>query len=440
MELPNGIVVKHAADRMKAYVSLSGDFGQVTVGMVLMELLNKGVVHGLDMGLIQSVAGTLAVDKYVEVASGTAPLPGRDGKVEMLVSVEKSDGGSFEKFVVVKQGDSLVYHIPPVPGADGMDVFGNVLPAPQIKDVPFIVGDGVEGLSSNPDVLVATRDGVLKCHPDGLVEVRPYRDLCDDADKDLGRISFTGDMKITGYVRAGATVVVTGSLMVEGGVEGAAVRCGGDLSVCSGVRGGGKAVIECEGNIWADRIEGAKILSGGAVTVGGDILDSEISAKGRVKARNIVGGKVVAAGGVSADRIGNDSETQTVIDVGGIHRYASQRAVLADSMVAQRLLTEGCASELFSFVRDNMDSNGVIHEDRLHNLEWYEKSLADSVKQCQELEKNVSELDELMKEMSGCNISANEIYPNVMLKLGFADRQVKGIMKNVLLKPSGVMH
>jgi uncharacterized protein (DUF342 family) len=441
MDLPIGIVVKHAADRMKAYVSLSGDFGQVTVGTVLMELLNKGVVHGLDMELIQSVVGTLAVDKYVEVAGGTSPLPGRDGRVEVLVPVEKGDGASFENFIVVKQGDSLVYHVPPVPGADGMDVFGNVLSAPQVKDVPFIVGNGVEGLNSNPDVLVATRDGVLKRHPDGLVEVRPYRELRNDVEKDLGRVSFTGDMKIAGSVRAGASVMVTGALMIAGTVEGAAVRCGGDLSVGAGVRGGGKAVIECEGSLWADRIEGAKALSGGAVTVSGDIVNSEISARGRVKAKSIVGGKVVAAGGVSADRIGHDDGgEQTVIDVGGIHRYAGQRAVLVDSMVAQRLLTEGCASELFSFVRDNMGSDGRIHEDKLHNLEWYEKSLNESVSRCRELEKNVNELDGLMKELSGCNISANEIYPNVLLKLGFADRQVKGVMRNVLLKPSGVMH
>jgi uncharacterized protein (DUF342 family) len=441
MDLPIGIVVKHAADRMKAYVSLSSDFGQVTVGMVLMELLNKGVVHGLDMELIQSVVGTLAVDKYVEVAAGTAPLPGRDGRVEVLVPVEKGEVGSFEKFIVVKRGDSLVYHVPPVPGADGMDVFGNVLSAPQAKDVPFIAGDGVEGLSSNPDVLVATCDGVLKRHPeDGLIEVRPYRELRNDVERDLGRVSFTGDMKIAGSVRAGSNVVVTGALMITGTVEGAAVRCGGDLSVGAGVRGGGKAVIECDGSLWADCIEGAKILSGGAVTVSVGIVDSEISARGRVKAKNIAGGKVVAAGGVSADRIGNDDEDRTVIDVGGIHRYAGQRAVLADSMVAQRLLTEGCASELFSFVRDNMGSDGRIHEDKLHNLEWYEKSLNESVSRCRELEKNVSELDDLMKELSGCNISANEIYPNVMLKLGFADRQVKGVMRNVLLKPSGVMH
>jgi len=291
-------------------------------------------------------------------------------------------------------------------------------------------------------VLVSTCDGVLRRGPDGRIEVRPFKEIRGDVDKGAGRVSFTGDLSVKGNVRAGAVIVVTGSLTVGGGIDGASVRCGGDLTVGAKVRGaGGAAVVECGGSVKADGIENAKFLTGGAVTVTGDIINSEINSKGRVKAEFIAGGKISAAGGVSADKIGYDTNNveQTVIDVGGIHRLAGERSVLMDSMVAQKLLLEGCVSELFSFVRDNMDADGKIPPDRLSSLEWYEKNLNESIARTREFEKSLNEFDEIMKRMAGCNISAKEVYPNVIIKLGFADRQVKEVMRNVLLKPSGVM-
>ncbi|GBU20643.1 hypothetical protein R80B4_00522 [Fibrobacteres bacterium R8-0-B4] len=446
MDQPRGIIVKHSADRMKAYVSLSNDFGQITVGMVLTELLNKGIVHGIDNEAVRSVVGESSFNSFVEVASGTEPQPGVDGKVEMLVDVGDDDGegGGSDKLVFVESGDTLARHVPPAPGTEGMDVFGNVVAPPETKDVTFIAGDGVVKVSSssNPDILVSTCDGVLRRHPNGKIDVRPYKEISGDIDKAAGRMSFTGDMKITGNIRSGVTVVATGSLMVGGGIEGASVRCGGDLTVGALVRGvGGVAVVECGGSAEAAGIENAKFLVGGDLTVTGEIVNSEINARGRVKAGVIAGGKVSGVGGVTADRIGYDTnnEQQTVIDVGGIYRLAGERAVLTDSMVAQRLLLDGCVSELFSFVRDNMDAGGKIPRDKLSSLEWYEKNLTESVGRCKEVEKSLDELDELMKKMSGCNVSAKEVYPNVTIKLGFADRQVREIMKNVLLKPSGVV-
>jgi len=484
MEQPKGIIVKHSADRMKAYVSLSNDFGPVTVGMVLTELLNKGVVHGIDNEAIRNTVDEAHYNTFVEVANGTEPQPGVPGKIEMLIAVpgegggesgeggeggEASgvgdDGGGYgadgygggyggekaavaagdaEKLVFVESGDTLARHVLPVPGTDGMDVFGNAVAAPDVDDVTLTVGEGVVKVSSssNPDIAVATCDGVLRRNKDGKIEVRPYKDIYGDIDRGAGRVSFTGDMKISGSIRSGVTVVVSGSLTVGGGIEGASVRCGGDLKVGSKVSGaGGVTVVECGGRVEAAGIENAKLLADGAVAVEGDIISSEVTSKGRVKANVIAGGKVAAAGGVSAERIGHDANNaeQTVIDVGGVHRLVGERAVLMDSMVAQKLLSEGCVSELFSFVRDNMGADGKIPREKLHSLEWYEKNLTEAIDRCRELEKSLKAFDEVLEKMSGCNITAGEVYPNVTIKLGFAVRQVKDVMRNVLLKPSGVM-
>jgi uncharacterized protein (DUF342 family) len=86
-----------------------------------------------------------------------------------------------------------------------------------------------------------------------------------------------------------------------------------------------------------------------------------------------------------------------------------------------------------------MGADGKIPADKLHSLEWYEKNLNESVGRCREFEKNLEDLEELLEKMSGCNVSAKTVYPNVTIKLGFAERQVREVMKNVFLKPSGVV-
>ncbi|MDR0331636.1 MAG: FapA family protein [Chitinispirillales bacterium] len=454
MEQPKGIIVKYTADRMKAFVMLSKSFGQINAGMVLTELLHKGIVHGLRNAMIHKIIAASHFDMYVEVAQGTDATPGTDGRVEVLAgAVERAvdakgepitaaggkagDNNIFDRIVIVKAGDRLARRVPPVPGVDGMDVFGNALPAPPVKDAALVGGGGVVSAQNDPNLLVAVHGGIFKYGSGGLAEVHPYREIDGDVSSAAGRVSFTGDLKIAGAIRQGSAVEVSGMLMVLGVIEGAAVKCGGDLSVGAGVRGAGAAVVECGGSAWAACIESAKFTSGGGVTVTEGIANSVVNAKGIVKARSIVGGKITAAGGVLAETVGDEGNAFTEIDVGAIHRYASERVLMKSTLETQHLLSEGYVSELFSYVRDNMDAEGRIPDDKLRSLEHYKNSMTGSAARCEEIEKKLQELEELLEELADCNIKAAEIRPNVLLKLGFANQQVKETLKNVLLKPSG---
>jgi uncharacterized protein (DUF342 family) len=449
MDESKGITVRHTADKMKAFVSLSGAYGPVTAGEVLTALLHKGVVHGLNTAVIHKFVGLSLFDKFVEVASGTVGTPGADGRVEILVSGFKPldalpaalTGKSAKskplcEFLIVKAGAALARRVPPVLGVTGMDVFGVPMAAPPVKDTALSGGKGTVIMSGDPDTLVAEYGGVFSIGPDGAAEVRPYMEVEGDV---TDYLSFDGCVKVAGAVRSGVMVDVTGSMLIMGEVGDAMIKCGGDLSLRGGAcSGGGNLTIECGGNVQADRIEGAKLTTEGGVTVAGDIVESAVTAEGALRARRILGGNITAAGGIFATQVGDESKPATVLDVGIVYRYAKERDNAKSGISTQILLAEGYMSELYCYVRDKMDDWGIIPPTVMSGYEQYRKNLADSLAMRRNLEKDVEMLDSRLKEAASCCISANEIYPNVSLRLGFSEQQVREVLKNVCLRPAGI--
>jgi uncharacterized protein (DUF342 family) len=443
MDQSKGIIVKYTADKMRAFVSLSRNFGPVTAGMVLTELLHKGIVHGLNTTVIHKVVSASVYDKYVEVAQGTPAVPGSDGRIEVLVpgadgeTVFGADLKPMHDFVVVKAGALLARRVPPLSGVDGMDIFGNAITAPRVKNIALRGGSGTGRLSSNPDMLVAGYNGVFERMPNGEIVVHPYMEIDGDVDA-AGNVSFTGCLKVAGSVRSSSSVEATGSLMVEGDVEGAVVRCGGDLALRAGVRGGGKAIIDCGGSVRSGSLEDVRLTARGGVAVDGDIVGSEVAAGGMVKARKIVGGSVAAAGGIYALQVGVDDGPQTVLDVTAAHGYVKKRKGLKGSIETQNLLSEGYMSELYCFVRDNMGEDGEIPDGKIPGFEQFLKNLMDSIAASREFEKNLCDVEAMLRGAAKCSVTVSEVYPNVLIKLGFSEQRVTAVLKNVLLKPTGV--
>jgi uncharacterized protein (DUF342 family) len=259
-----------------------------------------------------------------------------------------------------------------------------------------------------------------------------------DVDASFGTLSFKGDIRITGSVKSDCMVDASGSVVVMGDVEDAAVKCGGDLAVLSTVRGGEKSIIECGGNMWTLRLERTVLVAGGDVTVGEEIVNSDVNCKGLLKTNVILGGNIAAAGGVFATTVGNLAGVRTVVDVGAMHGYMKRRDSIKNSINVQNLLTEGYMSELFCNVRDRMDEFGEISEENLPVVDDLIKSLKDSVTVSDDLVKDLDELDTRLKAVAECSISIYEVFPGSHLKLGFTEQVVTSVLKNVYMRPAGI--
>lgn len=212
-------------------------------------LAAAGVCQGIDEEaialLLASPPGTPVV-----VARARLPEPSRDGTVEPLVEVhrrprrvrgDRVDHRERYALPQVAAGDPVARLVPPVPGADGVDVTGRPLSAAPARPARVQAGEGVVA-RPDPDggaTFFALREGrpVVErlAGLDWRVDVVPLLVHRGDVDVASGNLRFRGDVLIQGNVREGARVVAAGHVWVEGNVDGASIQADGDIQVAGGV-------------------------------------------------------------------------------------------------------------------------------------------------------------------------------------------------------------
>ena len=433
MNQQSSISVKFSDDKMRAFLSLSYGAVQLNAVAILSELLHRGVVHGLNTALIHKMVAESLFDRFVEVARGTPVKPAVDARIEILVDM--SQIGRFSDFINVGEGAKLARRFAPVPGSDGMDVLGNVIKAAAAKDSLLNGGQGTVVDGADPNLLLSSRGGSFTHLSDGSIEVRQSRKIEGDVDSSTGNISFPGDLIITGTVHSGFSVEVAGSLKILGDVRDAVVRCRGDMILRGGVMGSSKAMIVAGRSIKARFLENVKLTSAEDVLISEDIINAKINTKGILRARSVVGGSVAAAGGISVSKAGNERRVSTILDVGAMCNYEKEMENLVECINAQNMMNDGCVSELFCFVRDNMDESGVIGGDKISELDELRGNLAESINIRREFERSLEGIEGLLKTVSDSMIVADEVYPNVLMRFGYTEHLVKDMLTKVSVRP-----
>ncbi len=447
MNLRTNISVKYSSDKMKAYVLVPFQAAEATVQDVIADLQALGIVHGVSKAVIEKVFSGKHFDKYVEVARGTPVNPGVPGKIEILLDTsgvgkpkELKDGTVDHKvlsyFINVKSGTALARRIPPQFGLDGTTVFGKTVKAPPVKDIALNGGTGTQYSPDDANLLVAQYDGVFILHNSGLVEVHQSKEIPGDIDYSTGNITFTGDLLIGGTVRAGFKVEVSGSLKIMGCLEDAFVKCGGDLLIRSGVVGSGKGEIQCGGAMQARHLENVRVSVGQDLQVNEDILHCNIDCKGKVVARSVVGGNVSAFLGIQLERAGSVGEVRTVLDVGARYTWLRQQSVLSEKLKEQCVLLDAVKYEAYCFVRDQMGSDGVIAQERKNELDVILKKALECNDMCRVTSARLNEVELFLKKNSDPKITAREICPNVLVRMGSVERLIKETVRNAVLRPT----
>ena len=274
----------------------------------------------------------------IEVARGMPPVQGVAGRIDMLIDISavgkprKMSDGSVDHHDIgivinVKQGQSIARFVPPQPGAEGMTVFGKTIPAPALENINFVAGPGTRISPSDPNLLLAEIDGALNVSTDGKIEVRNEKVINGDIDYSTGNVSFTGNLNILGSIRAGFSVESSGDIKIRDNIEDAVVKCEGNLTIGGGAVGSGEGLIECQGELKAKHIENFTVNIEGDMVVGEDIMHSTIVSAGKVKAKLIVGGTILAVE-IEAETAGSNSETKTILDIGRKYVLIEERNAL----------------------------------------------------------------------------------------------------------------
>lgn len=135
-------------------------------------LSDRGVVHGLDRHALASVLQVIDREEPLpaplELAAGTPPVAAVQGpQLQFTCShltieeIDEEGHGRPAQIVLsplVRPGEILVRHGPPVPPQPGKDVFGCELPVPRAQEQVFAAGDQVAA-GQEPDQLIAQASG-----------------------------------------------------------------------------------------------------------------------------------------------------------------------------------------------------------------------------------------------------------------------------------------
>lgn len=285
-------------------------------------LQGKQVVAGLDEAELAALpTGPDPAPYTLTVARGVPAQPGTDGRIEFLVRMGQGDMAphvdddgrvdylNLDLAVSVPIGTPIARIHPPCEGVEGQSVTGKALKPPRPREAKFKLGEGVE-LAPDGQTVVSTRAG-NPAFSGVTISVNHELTLSQGVGLHTGHIQFDGDVTIRGDVGLQMEVRATGSIVVEGIVEGARLIAEGNVTVKGGLRH--HAALTAGGNAVIQYAENATLTVGADLLVHGHLVQCETSVRGHATLNGALMGGVLRATAIDARTLGTPRGTATKV-------------------------------------------------------------------------------------------------------------------------------
>jgi len=291
-------------------------------------LKDEGITYGIRQKEIEDFLHGFAYGRRVLVAEGDPPGDGESERVEYSFPITEHveydqeelriDLRKVKRLNEVQPGDVLAVKHARTPPKNGMDVYGEPIPAKEGKTVSLKVGKGAREAEDGMQVFAECAGHA--CLVGGKITVMDTLTFSGDVNFAIGDLEFVGNLEIHGSVMPGFTIKTRGNLSIGGSVEAAFVECGGDLFIGGMVFGQDKGRIRCEGNATIRGLSHVEISVGGDLNVRTYIMHSRVSSGGKIVMGDeksvIVGETVRAYTAIHAKNVGNRIATPTNLVVG----------------------------------------------------------------------------------------------------------------------------
>ena len=230
--------------------------------------------------------------------------------------------------------------MPATKGQPGTSLSGEEIQTTDGVELTFSAGENVR-TETEGDVIkfYSQIDGNVHIKGD-TIQVNPVFVVQGDVNYDVGNIDVRTDVQIGGSVCSGFSVKAGGTVTVNGMIEsGATVNSQGDVLISQGVVGDTKVV--ALGNVETKFIQNCAVMAKGDINVGSYIFSGHVRAGGRVivntgggdRGGSIVGGEVIATGGIEAKLIGSTSTDRTLVGTGANPEDAARMKKLDELQV-----------------------------------------------------------------------------------------------------------
>ncbi len=421
---------------------------EISVEEVMEALSQASVTYGIDEAIVDYSVSQMEYEKPIEVALGQPPVKGTDSEFEYCFQTEnrfqpqEGEDGRIDyrdmKYIQnINKDGVLVRMTPPTDGVSGKGVDGREIVAPRGRNIPFNNGENTR-VSEDGLELTSTTDGAI-VYARGRVSVKDVMTV-NDVDFNVGNIDAVGSLRVSGKICTGFTVNVGGNLEVSGNVEDAKIKVQGNILVRGGFNGAGAGEMHADGDITVKYAAGQKISAGGTVTVGGELLNCQVTAKENVivKGRKgkIVGGEINAGKKIEAAVIGSEAGTVTSLtvafDAEAMRQYHEARHEISRLKADEERVKENLV-QLYK-----LQMAGKLNKQQqagLEKLEEFKNSVPEAL---ETLEKKKAEVEERLKKLRDSKIIATEVmYPGVKAHVGILVKEVDEEMKAVVLSQDG---
>jgi uncharacterized protein (DUF342 family) len=296
---------------------------------VLKALAEAGVVKGIIPGAVEAALRLAFAQGRCTaqvLARGEPPIARDASAVKWLLPVKQDPSGNMAQgqSFSVAQGTVLAEILPVgSEGRPGFNVKGTVLDPEKglsiktehdgsISEVPL--QEGSQGRR-----LVAACSGELSF--DGaILRISTIQKIQGDVGPDTGNINFSGEVRITGKVNPGFTVMGGRDVLIAGSAESALISAGGKVVAAQGIIGAGKGVVRARTTIDASFARQATLMAVEDIRIKNGCTLCNIKTNGRLliagEGGKLVGGVCKARQGVNAGDIGSEQGSRTEISFG----------------------------------------------------------------------------------------------------------------------------
>ena len=337
--------LKISDDMMYAWLTLTPPQGGKPIGVEVQdEIRDQGICYGILKDELNAALSAGICDKLL-IARGEPAQNGKPAWFDVLFSQQGQLAGSvgehakiryrdLSHLLLVKTDDPLMRLHPPVQGRNGKDILGNVVFPETLPELTF--AEDLQGSKSDrndPNLLLAARPGQPVEVNHGVI-VHPVITV-KHVDLSTGNIQFDGTVHVEGDIRTDMSVKVSGDVIVNGMIESADVKAGGNVAVKGGIIGRlekksgtqnlavGAAHIQCSGSVQALFMENVHVEAGNTIRITQNARHCELIARNEImvgkpgsRAGQIIGGRSQAGLLVQADVLGTNVATKTHIQVG----------------------------------------------------------------------------------------------------------------------------
>jgi len=278
----------------------------------------------------------------------------------------------------IKAGTPIAELSEPFPeGRPGYDVQGNEIPIDRGTVLSIEHDDSVrEQKLARGKRLIAVRSGELVF--DGReLKISSVKAIDGDAKPAAGNINFSGEIRISGNVLPGCTIVGGSHVTVNGLVEGALISAGGKVVAKLGFKGGGRGIIRARAGFEAAFAERGSVMAVGDIQLKKGAILSTIKTNGKlsISAENgkLSGGICQARHGIDAADIGSEKGIRTEVSFGQDYVIKDQIGVCEEEILKLRRKLSEMEEKIKTLLQQKRSLSDEVKKEKIRLVKLLEQ-------------------------------------------------------------------